>query len=122
MRVVYVAIGRFALGGGVCRDVVFPAAVFPAAIFPAAIFAAGLNGGAGIDEDFQRRPHRVALLYGKGFQHRQDAADPRFTSLAHHFFAPGGELQAADAAIVSFRHALYQPRPLQAIGDLGQSA
>ena len=73
-------------------------------------------------QDFQRRPHRFALRCGKMFQHRQGAEDPGFAALARHLFAPGGELQAADAAIVFFRHALHQPRPLQAVGDLRQGA
>jgi len=93
-----------------------------AAVSPTTFSFAGVNGGAGIDKNFQRRSHGLTLLCGNMFQHLQGTEDPSFAALVHHLFASGSELQAANAAVALFGHALDQPRTFQAVGNLGQSA
>lgn len=64
-------------------------AVFPDDLFPERLCAAGGEGGAGVHEDFQRCPHRLALLYGKLLQHRQATEDAVLEALCASSFRRG---------------------------------
>jgi hypothetical protein len=80
------------------------------------------HGGAGPNQRVQSGQRLFSGFRRQMFEHGLNPLDAELFADSHHLRAPLGQLQAADAAIVSFGDAFDQPGPLQAVGNLGHGA